>query len=54
VPAGVLQREDGVAADVTGAAGNEDWNLAHARGLAKRDEEGQPAGLISALYALPD
>jgi hypothetical protein len=47
VPAGFLQREDRVAADVAGAAGDEDWDLAHAAALAKRGGEFQPEQLMS-------
>ena len=28
-PAGILQRKDGVAADIAGTAGDEDWDFAH-------------------------
>jgi hypothetical protein len=38
-----------MAADVPGAAGNEDWDFAHARGLAKRGGDCQRARLTSAL-----
>ena len=42
-PARVLQREHGVASDISGAAGDEDWDFAHGfSALAKASSEFQP------------
>ncbi len=41
-PARILEREHGVAADISGAAGDEDWDFAHAFALAKARTEFQP------------
>src|SRR5438309_6748514 len=42
-PAGVLQRQHGMAADITGAAGDEDCGFGHAAALAKRATQFQPS-----------
>src|SRR4051794_11105911 len=41
-PACIEQGKDGMAADIAGAAGNKDWDFAHAAALAKLRQHYQP------------